>query len=79
MEHWLLSVRDLCECGLSVGSKPSPGAVSRPRAPPEPCELVLPEEMLDTEIIDCGRLLRHSSDTGPTMEFLKRGAAAKER
>lgn len=43
--------------------------------PLEPAELVLPDEILDTEIIDWGRLALHNSETGPTIEFLNLGAA----
>lgn len=65
--------------GLSTGSNPRcPGDVMCLfNVPLEPCELVLLDEILDTEIIDCGRLLLHNSVTGPTIEFLNLGAARK--
>lgn len=44
--------------------------------PPEPPELVLPDETLDIEITEWGRLLlRHESIMGPAIEFLNRGTA----
>lgn len=43
---------------------------------PDPPELVLPDDKLDTEAIEWGRLLlpRQLSDIGPIVEFLNFGA-----
>lgn len=43
---------------------------------PDPPELVLPDDKLDTEAIEWGRLLlpRQLSDIGPIVEFLNLGA-----
>lgn len=44
--------------------------------PAEPPELVLPEETLDIEMTECGRLLlRQESIMGPAIEFLNLGTA----
>lgn len=47
--------------------------------PPEPPELVLPEDTLDIEITECGLLLlRQVSTTGPAIEFRNLGTATAE-
>lgn len=83
VEHWLLSVRDLWWVrGLSTDSNPWIGAVIWWLSVPfEPCELVLLDDKLDTDIIDWGLLLllHNSVVTGPTIEFLNLGAAKIEK
>lgn len=46
--------------------------------PPEPPELVLLEDTLDTDITECGRLIvLQDSGAGPAIELRNLGAAAK--
>lgn len=45
--------------------------------PPEPPELVLPDDTLETEMTECGLLIvRQDSGVGPAIELRNLGAAA---